>query len=155
MQKPQSLRLALNAMFPSLQANPELLQSTIKKGAIASTLATSLSFEYQYKLVLSLNNFSDNLDTLFVTILSWLRTHQPDLMTREAVRNRGFRFNISQNTDGTTAVRITLKLTERNWVREENESLYLTYEPEPTPPEPVTRPMSLYINGNLISQWSK
>ncbi|WP_315707484.1 phage tail protein [Brenneria uluponensis] len=155
MQKPQSLRLALNAMFPSLQANPELLQSTIEKGAIASTLATSLSFEYQYKLVLSLNNFSDNLDTLFVTILSWLRTHQPDLMTREAVRNRGFRFNISQNTDGTTAVRITLKLTERNWVREENESLYLTYEPEPTPPEPVTRPMSLYINGNLISQWSK
>ncbi|AUH00978.1 phage tail protein [Prodigiosinella confusarubida] len=155
MQKPQSLRLALNAMFPSLQANPELLQSTIKKGVIASTLATSLSFEYQYKLVLSLNNFSDNLDTLFVTILSWLRTHQPDLMTREAMRNRGFRFNISQNTDGTTAVRITLKLTERNWVREENESLYLTYEPEPTPPEPVTRPMSLYINGNLISQWSK
>ncbi|WJV64395.1 phage tail protein [Pectobacteriaceae bacterium CE70] len=155
MQKPQSLRLALNAMLPSLQANPELLQSTIKKGVIASTLATSLSFEYQYKLVLSLNNFSDNLDTLFVAILSWLRTHQPDLMTREAMRNRGFRFNISQNTDGTTAVRITLKLTERNWVREENESLYLTYEPEPTPPEPVTRPMSLYINGNLISQWSK
>ncbi|EOO6370304.1 phage tail protein, partial [Escherichia coli] len=27
--------------------------------------------------------------------------------------------------------------------------------PEPTPPEPVTRPMELYINGELVSKWDE
>ncbi|MCV5760403.1 phage tail protein, partial [Escherichia coli] len=26
---------------------------------------------------------------------------------------------------------------------------------EPTPPEPVTRPMKLYINGELVSKWDE
>ncbi|HHJ2664410.1 TPA: phage tail protein, partial [Escherichia coli] len=27
--------------------------------------------------------------------------------------------------------------------------------PEPLPPEPVTRPMELYINGELVSKWDE
>ncbi|MCE1335600.1 phage tail protein, partial [Enterobacter hormaechei] len=29
------------------------------------------------------------------------------------------------------------------------------YAPEPPPPEPVTRPKELYINGELVSKWDE
>ncbi|HGV2747502.1 TPA: phage tail protein, partial [Escherichia coli] len=34
-------------------------------------------------------------------------------------------------------------------------ALHVKNIPEPPPPEPVTRPMELYINGELVSKWDE
>lgn len=50
MLKPQLLRQALTDNVPELQRNPDALNVFIDSGRIVSTLASSLSFEYQYRL---------------------------------------------------------------------------------------------------------
>ncbi|NKI74933.1 phage tail protein [Dickeya sp. CFBP 2040] len=150
MQKPQSLRLALTTALPLLSNR---LQFRIQEGEIAALQEPSLSFEYRYQLLLTLNNFTDNPDTLFVTLLLWVRQNQPDLLTRESIRNKGISFTIDNHADNTSTLSVRLNLTERNRVTEQNQTLQVHYEPEPTPPEPASRPHSLYIAGELISQW--
>ncbi|MCV5697173.1 phage tail protein, partial [Escherichia coli] len=39
--------------------------------------------------------------------------------------------------------------------REGDGALHVKNIPEPPPPEPVTRPMELYINGELVSKWDE
>jgi hypothetical protein len=46
-------------------------------------------------------------------------------------------------------------LTERTLVRTVGDALHVENIPEPEPPEPVTRPMELYINGELVSKWDE
>lgn len=50
-------------------------------------------------------------------------------------------------------ISFSLQLTERILVSQEQGTLHATYSPEPPLPEPVTRPLELYINGELVSQW--
>ena len=52
-------------------------------------------------------------------------------------------------------LRISLMLTERTLVSEVDGALHVKNIPEPTPPEPVTRPVELYINGELVSKWDE
>lgn len=40
-------------------------------------------------------------------------------------------------------------------VSEVDGALHVKNIPEPPPPEPVTRPMELYINGELVSKWDE
>lgn len=46
-------------------------------------------------------------------------------------------------------------LTERTLVSEVDGALHVKNIPEPPPPEPVTRPMELYINGELVNKWDE
>ncbi|AYQ48260.1 P2 phage tail completion protein R (GpR) [Dickeya solani] len=80
-----------------------------------------------------------------------MRQNQPDLLTRESIRNKGISFTIDNNADNTSTLSVRLNLTERNRVNEQNQTLQVQYEPEPTPPEPVSRPTALYIAGELVS----
>lgn len=50
---------------------------------------------------------------------------------------------------------IARRITERTLVSEVDGALHVKNIPEPTPPEPVTRPMELYINGELVSKWDE
>lgn len=52
-------------------------------------------------------------------------------------------------------ISISLQLTERTIIKEENGALHVSYAPEPLLPEPVTRPTELYINGELVSKWDE
>ncbi|AYQ48259.1 P2 phage tail completion protein R (GpR) [Dickeya solani] len=52
MQKPQSLKLALTTALPALG---NALQFRIQEGEIAALQEPSLSFEYRYQLLLTLN----------------------------------------------------------------------------------------------------
>uniref|UniRef100_UPI0020185723 hypothetical protein n=1 Tax=Escherichia coli TaxID=562 RepID=UPI0020185723 len=40
-------------------------------------------------------------------------------------------------------------------IRKVEGALHVKNIPEPPPPEPVTRPMELYINGELVSKWDE
>lgn len=153
MQKYKSLRKALLNAVPQLRNNPEMLRFFADSGATASRLAHSLSFEKCYVLNMVVSGFIGDLDLLFLPIQVWLREHQPDIMTSAKGRESGFTWRADINSDDSVNLQISLRLSERMLVNEIDGTLHISYAPEPPPPEPVTRPMVLYINGELVSQW--
>lgn len=40
-------------------------------------------------------------------------------------------------------------------MKEVDRALHVSHVPEPPLPEPVARPMELYINGELVSAWNE
>ncbi len=155
MLKPDSLRKALTESVPVLSKNPEMLRLFIDNGKINSTLAASLSFEKQYTLNVVVTDFMDDFDLLLVPVLAWLREQQPDIMASEEGRKKGFTWYADINTDNSFDVSISLLLTERTIVKQVEKALHVENIPEPAPPEPVTRPVELYINGELVSKWNE
>lgn len=153
MLKPKQLREALTASVPLLQRNPDSLNMFIDGGRIASTLASSLSFEYQYQLNIVITDYADDIDLIMVPVLAWLRENQPDIMATEEKRRTGFTFKADVISDSLCDVSIDLQLTERVLVKQENGALHVTHLPEPPLPENVERPLQLYVHGELVSEW--
>lgn len=127
----------------------------VDNGSIASTLAASLSFEKRYTLNVIVTDFTGDFDLLIVPVLAWLRENQPDIMTTDEGQKKGFTFYADINNDSSFDISISLMLTERTLVSEVDGALHVKNIPEPPPPEPVTRPMELYINGELVSKWDE
>lgn len=155
MLKPKQLREALTASVPLLQRNPDSLNMFIDGGRIASTLASSLSFEYQYQLNIVITDYADDIDLIIVPVLAWLRENQPDIMATEEKRRTGFTFKADVISDSLCDVSIDLQLTERVLVKQENGALHVTHLPEPPLPENVERPLQLYVHGELVSEWPR
>ncbi|WLI76948.1 phage tail protein [Kosakonia sp. H02] len=155
MLKPNSLRTALIDAVPVLHDTPSMLRLWVDKGTNTATLATSLSFEKQFSLNVTVSGFAGDIDTLFVPVMVWLRDNQPDILTVEAGQKGGFSWSLLTNSDGTQDVSIILQLTERTQVKEVNGVLQAETLPEPLPPVPVTRPKELYISGELVSRWQE
>ncbi|MCQ5469354.1 phage tail protein [Pantoea brenneri] len=155
MLKPKQLREALTASVPLLQRNPDSLNMFIDGGRIASTLASSLSFEYQYQLNIVITDYADDIDLIMVPVLAWLRENQPDIMATEEKRRTGFTFKADVISDSLCDVSIDLQLTERVLVKQENGALHVTHLPEPPLPENVERPLQLYVHGELVSEWPR
>lgn len=153
MLKPDSLRKALTDALPVLRTNPDMLRLFVDNGKIAATLAASLSFEKQYTLSVIVTDFTDDMDLLLVPIMAWLRENQPDIMTSDEGRKKGFTFYADINNDSSVDISISLLLTERTLVKQIDNALHVQCMPEPPQPEPVTRPEALYINGELVSQY--
>ncbi|MCY0772566.1 phage tail protein [Enterobacter cloacae complex sp. 2022EL-00788] len=153
MHKLKSLRQALIDAVPQLRANPERLQMSVGSGNIDARLASSLSFEKQYELKAKVSGFSGYSEGIFVPVLAWLRENQPDIFTLDEGRKNGYLFQIVLNDDETADISFSLRLTERILVSQNEGTLLATYSPEPPLPEPVTRPMELYVNGELVSRW--
>ncbi|HAT2208044.1 TPA: phage tail protein, partial [Kluyvera intermedia] len=57
--------------------------------------------------------------------------------------------------DSSFDISISLLLTERTLVDEVGAALHVRCIPEPSLPEPVTRPLELYIKGELVSKWDE
>ncbi|WP_433647171.1 phage tail protein [Kosakonia pseudosacchari] len=155
MLKPDSLRKALTNAAPVLAANPDMLRLYVDSGNIAATLATSLSFEKQYTLNVVVTDFTGDFDLILVPVLAWLREHQPDILSTDTGRKKGFIFEADINNDSSFDISISLLLTERTLVDEVGATLHVRCIPEPPPPEPVTRPVEMYINGELASKWDE
>ncbi|MFN1128413.1 phage tail protein [Lelliottia nimipressuralis] len=155
MNKPSSLRQALIDAIPQLSGHPEMLRFSVENGNIDARLSVSLSFEKKYTLKGLVKNFVGESNQLFVPLLAWLRENQPDIFTLDEGRKNGYLFQIVMNEDESKDISFSLQLTERILVTEENGTLRASYSPEPPLPAPVTRPKELYINGELVSQWSE
>ncbi|MFH7829269.1 phage tail protein [Kluyvera chengduensis] len=137
MYKPKSLRKALTDAVPDLARNPEMMRIFIDNGKLASTLATSLSFENQYTLNVVVTDFTGDIELLLVPIQAWLRIHQADIMTTDEGRKKGFTYFADINSNDSADISISLMLTERTLVREEGDKLHIETVPEPQPPEPL------------------
>lgn len=155
MHKLKSLRQALIDAIPQLNANPERLQMSVGGGNIDARQASSLSFEKRYALNVKVSGFTGDSEGFFVPVLAWLRENQPDIFTLDEGRKNGYTFAVVLNDDDTMDITISVQLTERILVSQEQGALHATYSPEPPLPEPVTRPKALYVNGELVSQWEE
>ncbi|ELY2625031.1 phage tail protein [Cronobacter sakazakii] len=155
MLKPDSLRKALTESVPVLRKNPEMLRLFIDNGRINSTLAASLSFEKQYTLNVVVTDFTGDFDLLLVPVLAWLRENQPDIMTTDEGQKKGFTWYADINNDSSVDISISLLLTERTLVKQVGGALHVQNVAEPLPPEPVTRPVELYVSGELVSKWDE
>lgn len=152
MLKPKQLREALTNSVPLLARNPDSLNVFIDSGRIASTLASSLSFEYQYQLNLVITDYADNIDLVMVPVLAWLRENQPDIMATEEKRRTGFTFKVDVLSDTLCDISIDLQLTERVLVKQDGNALHVDHIGEPPLPENVNRPLQLYVHGELVSE---
>jgi hypothetical protein len=112
MNKPASLRLALVAAIPSLEAEPDKLSVFIDQGSIVATGTRSLSFEYRYTVNALVMDFAGDADTVFVAILEWARASQPDLVTNTDERGHGIAFEVDILNHSTADLSIKLALTE-------------------------------------------
>ncbi|PLF80974.1 phage tail protein [Klebsiella quasipneumoniae] len=100
-------------------------------------------------------DFTDDIDLLFVPIMAWLRVNQPDIMTTDEGRKKGFIWYADINNDSSLDVSISLLLTERTLVKEVDGALHVENIPEPPPPESVTRPVEMWSNGERVSKWDE
>ncbi|YCI30121.1 phage tail protein [Erwinia sp. PK3-005] len=152
MLKPKQLREALTSSVPLLARNPDSLNMFIDSGRIVSTLASSLSFEYQYQLNLVITDYADDIDLVMVPVLAWLRENQPDIMATEEKRRTGFTFKVDVLSDTLCDISIDLQLTERVIVKQDGDALHVNHIGEPPLPDNVTRPLQLYVHGELVSE---
>lgn len=153
MLKPKQLQQRLIEQIPQLSAHPESLSISTGLGSVVATLANSLSFEYHYPLTLTVNAASLDepfTDQIIVAVLDWITVNQPDMLSSSERRLTDFVF--AQLAEKLT---LTLQLTERVQVQDVDGVRTITHLPEPPLPENNVRPHQVYLNGELISQWSE
>ncbi|HCV64568.1 MAG TPA: phage tail protein [Serratia sp.] len=153
MLKPEQLRTALANALPDLQTHPDKLHISLDNGRVVSTLGPSLSFEYQYQLNLTLSDQVNEEDLVMVTVLAWLRSHQPDILANAEKRKNGFTFKRDISAAGQLGLQ--LQLTERIQVEQRDGALHITPLTEPPLPENVIRFTQVYLHGELISQFQQ
>ncbi|BBL29222.1 tail protein [Pantoea ananatis] len=135
MNKPQSLREALNKSVEYVRANPDRLHLFVDSGASVATSAASVSWEYRYTLNVVITDFTGDQNLLMAAVMYWLRTNQPDALQNPAERDRLFTFEVDILGNGACDISINLKLTERV-IAEEVEGLTVVRAvPEPDEPE--------------------
>lgn len=155
MLKPLSLRNALLDALPELNASPEKLQLTVSSGSVAATFATSLSYEKRYPLTVFIAGFTGEINALLVPVVLWLRENQSDIFSSTENQTKGLAWQSVANATQGMDITLTLQLTERTEVKEIDGQLLANDLPEPQPAPPVPRPMELYINGELVSEWTE
>lgn len=153
MLKPQQLRSALTKSLPYLQRNPDSFNMFIEHGRIVSTLAPSLSFEYQYQLNIVITDYVGDVDLIIVPILAWLRINEPDIMATKEKQQTGYKFEVDVISDTAVDISIDLQLTERVIVKDIDSALHVEHLAEPQNPPDIPRPGKLYIHGELVSEW--
>lgn len=131
MNKPQSLREALNSAIPYLQQNPDRFHLFVDKGASVGTAAASLSWEYRYTLNIIVTDFTGDQNLLMAAVMYWLRTNQPDALQNPNEREQLCTFEVDILGNGVCDISINLKLTERVIAEEVNGVTEVRAVPEP------------------------
>lgn len=151
MNKPSSLRAALEAAIPELKKNPERVLVFIDKGQIVSTQAPTFSFEYHYTLNVIITDYSAHSDTVFIPLLVWVREHQPSLLTGRPDGGMSFEAEIINHKS--TDISITLALTEAVVVTLEQGKLVARHAEEPKLLD-ITGPTGwrLFLKGEEVLQ---
>lgn len=135
MNKPQSLRHALNKSVPYVRENPDRLHLFVDNGSLVATAAASISWEYRYTLNVVVTDFTGDQNLLMAPILYWLRDNQPDALQNPDEREKLFTFEVDILGNGACDLSLNLKLTERVLAREVDGQMQVEAVPEPDEPE--------------------
>ena len=122
----------LENSVPFFAANPDKLQLFTDGGQIISTGAKSFSHEYRYTLNLIVTDYAEDIATLTVPLLAYLRNAQPELFENPARREDALKFEMDYNNNLTADISIEIKLTERVVAKETKDGeIRIDYAPEP------------------------
>ncbi|KJH63365.1 tail protein [Pantoea agglomerans] len=138
MNKPQSLRSALNKSVPYVADNPDRLHLFVDSGQLVATSATSaasLSWEYRYTLNVVITDFTGDQNLLMAPVLLWLRENQPDALQNSEAREKLFSFEVDILANDRCDISMDLKLTERVIATVENGKANIEAVLEPDAPE--------------------
>ncbi|MDJ0031430.1 phage tail protein [Pantoea ananatis] len=135
MNKPQSLREALNSAVAYLQENPDRLHLFVDRGSLVATSAASVSWEYRYTLNVIITDFTGDQNLLMAAVMYWLRTNQPDALQNPTERDQLCTFEVDVLGNGACDISINLKLTERVIAEEVSGVTEVRAVPEPDGPE--------------------
>lgn len=135
MNKPQSLRTALNKAVPYVAANPDRLHLFVDSGSVVATSATSISWEYRYTLNVVITDFTGDQNLLMAPVLFWLGVNQPDALQNASERERLFTFEADILGNDRCDISMNLKLTERVIVKEVDGVMSVEAVPEPPAPD--------------------
>jgi len=135
MNKPQSLRSALNKSVPYVAENPDRLHLFVDSGQLVATSAAFLSWEYRYTLNVVITDFTGDQNLLMAPVLLWLRENQPDAMQNSEAREKLFSFEVDILANDRCDISMDLKLTERVIATVENGKAHIEAVPEPDAPE--------------------
>lgn len=117
MNKPQSLRRALNKAVSYIRDNPDKLHLFVDNGSLVTTGASSMSWEYRYTLNIVIEDFSGDQNLLMAPILLWLSASQPDAINNPDLREKLFTFEVDILCNDVCDISLNLQLTERVLVR--------------------------------------
>lgn len=132
MKKPNQIRRILEQSLPFFATNPDKLQLFTDGGQIISTGAKSFSHEYRYTLNLIVTDYAEDITTLTIPLLAYLRDAQPELFENPTRREEALKFEIDYNNNQTADVSIEIKLTERVVAKENDKGeIVIDYAPEP------------------------
>ncbi|MDK7098589.1 phage tail protein [Klebsiella aerogenes] len=135
MNKPQSLRAALNKSVAYVRRNPDKLHLFVDKGSLVTTGASSMSWEYRYTLNVVIEDFSGDQNLLMAPVLLWLMENQPDAINNPELREKLFSFEVDILRNDICDISLDLQLTERILVSAEGGISIVKAEPEPEEPE--------------------
>lgn len=135
MNKPQSLRSALNKSVPYVAENPDRLYLFVDSGQLVATSAASLSWEYRYTLNVVITDFTGDQNLLMAPVLLWLRENQPDALQNSEAREKLFSFEVDILANDRCDISMDLKLTERVIATVENGKAHIEAVPEPDAPK--------------------
>ncbi|WP_312836738.1 phage tail protein [Pantoea sp.] len=135
MNKPQSLRKALNESVSYVRDNPDRLHLFVDNGSLVATSAASISWEYRYTLNVVVTDFTGDQNLLMAPVLYWLRDNQPDMLQNTSEREKLFTFEVDILGNGACDLSLNLKLTERVLAREVNGQMQVEAVPEPELPD--------------------
>lgn len=135
MNKPQSLRSALNKSVPYVAENPDRLHLFVDSGQLVATSAVSLSWEYRYTLNVVITDFTGDQNLLMAPVLLWLRENQPDALQNSEAREKLFSFEVDILANDRCDISMDLKLTERVIATIEDGKAHIEAVPEPDAPE--------------------
>lgn len=137
MNKPQSLRSALNKSVLYVAENPDRLHLFVDSGQLVATSAASLSWEYRYTLNVVITDFTGDQNLLMAPVLLWLRENQPDALQNSEAREKLFSFEVDILANDRCDISMDLKLTERVIATVENGKAHIEAVPEPDAPEEI------------------
>lgn len=137
MNKPQSLRRALNKSVQYVSDNPDKLHLFIDNGSVVATGAPSLSWEYRYTLNVVIVDFSGDQNLLMAPVLAWLLENQPDAIHNPELREKLFSFEVDILRNDICDISMELQLTERVLVSSDGSVSSVEAIPEPEAPDEI------------------
>lgn len=131
MEKPASLRAAIERSLPEIAQHPDKLTMFIGQGRILANKAT-LSHTAKFTLSLLITDFTGSLDVLQTTIVNWLQTHQPDNLGPGATDPAAYTFEAEILANNSYDILVELKLSERTRALVDDEgNVKIDHPPEP------------------------
>lgn len=160
MLKPDKVRAILSDANPYLVNDPDKLQVFLDSGTVVSRgSGRNLSFEYRYTLTIIVQEFPHHANRVVLPLLALLRTEQPELFENPERAEQAIRFDAELLTNKTIDLALSVDLTERVIVQENdrgNLTAYVATEPIIAELPPVSRTLELFDrkSGDKLGEFS-